>query len=396
MSLGHGAKIVRDGLVFYYDMDNTAKSWKGKPTTNLFTNPTNLGVSPWVRNNTSWNTTTKKASITSNTAGNYFLQDKPLTAGLEYTLSIEAKAETAHILQMTPSTGFTISDYGNFDLRDGSIGGSAGGQSKMSAVHLGDNWYRVSYTDTATATGNGRIAFAIGDDINYSRLSTAGGLSVGNGILIRATQMEQNNFATPFVNGTRSNTESIIDLTGNETITISDLTYNSNNTFEFDGTNNTGMSIPSIDFSSEQTIEIWLKPTENDSVRRNPYNQAYGGYGTWTHEPSGYINYYYGNAGGNATPYTSRGSAYVGQNEIACMCVTRDINTVSWYKNGILSNSAANAYGVLANTSSDITIGSGYAGKYFGNIYSVKLYNKALTANEVKQNFNAMRGRYGL
>lgn len=35
MSLGHGASIVKTGLVFHYDMGNTAKSWKGRPTTNL-------------------------------------------------------------------------------------------------------------------------------------------------------------------------------------------------------------------------------------------------------------------------------------------------------------------------------------------------------------------------
>jgi hypothetical protein len=31
-----------------------------------------------------------------------------------------------------------------------------------------------------------------------------------------------------------------------------------------------------------------------------------------------------------------------------------------------------------------------------GNIYNFQMYNRALTANEVQQNFNALRGRYGL
>jgi hypothetical protein len=35
--------------------------------------------------------------------------------------------------------------------------------------------------------------------------------------------------------------------------------------------------------------------------------------------------------------------------------------------------------------------------RYFnGNISSVRLYNKALSANEVQQNYNALKGRYGL
>lgn len=31
-----------------------------------------------------------------------------------------------------------------------------------------------------------------------------------------------------------------------------------------------------------------------------------------------------------------------------------------------------------------------------GSIYSIKIYNKALTENEIQQNFNALRGRYGI
>jgi hypothetical protein len=31
-----------------------------------------------------------------------------------------------------------------------------------------------------------------------------------------------------------------------------------------------------------------------------------------------------------------------------------------------------------------------------GNIYSIKVYSRALTASEVSQNFNALRGRYGI
>ena len=45
MSLGHGAKIVTNGLVFAYDMGpnpGANKSWKGKPTTNLHTNTDTL------------------------------------------------------------------------------------------------------------------------------------------------------------------------------------------------------------------------------------------------------------------------------------------------------------------------------------------------------------------
>jgi len=49
-------------------------------------------------------------------------------------------------------------------------------------------------------------------------------------------------------------------------------------------------------------------------------------------------------------------------------------------------------------TGTDFKIGVNRSGNdYFGgNISIVKYYNRALTASEVKQNFNALRGRYGI
>ena len=55
---------------------------------------------------------------------------------------------------------------------------------------------------------------------------------------------------------------------------------------------------------------MWLRPLVYTSGRRNPWDQAYGGYGTWTHEQGeSNINNYFGDAGSNTSPYTSgRGS----------------------------------------------------------------------------------------
>jgi hypothetical protein len=33
---------------------------------------------------------------------------------------------------------------------------------------------------------------------------------------------------------------------------------------------------------------------------------------------------------------------------------------------------------------------------FVGNIYSLRIYNRELSAQEVQQNFNALRGRYGI
>jgi hypothetical protein len=83
--------------------------------------------------------------------------------------------------------------------------------------------------------------------------------------------------------------------------------------------------------------------------------------------------------------------------ETAMICITRNLSTVTWYKNGVFRNSSANAYGALVTGTSPISLGLGYTSNSFGgSLYAVQVYNKCLTAAEVMQNFNVHRGRYGI
>lgn len=91
------------------------------------------------------------------------------------------------------------------------------------------------------------------------------------------------------------------------------------------------------------------------------------------------------------------------------------MNTTNWYQvvgtytsgarrlyiNGVLVNSDTQT-GTIATSNGGMSIGvyggfNGGRGYYYdGNLSSCKVYNRALTAQEVQQNFNAVRGRYGL
>ncbi len=89
MSLSHSPKIVTDGLAFAYDMDNTKKSWNGKPTTNLFGDPldynTGLGNGYWevIDNNTNY---IKLSSTYTSWCVKF---NCSLVASTEYTVSFE-------------------------------------------------------------------------------------------------------------------------------------------------------------------------------------------------------------------------------------------------------------------------------------------------------------------
>lgn len=377
MSCYVGPKISNSGLVFHYDMSNTSKSWKGAPTTNVVTNANMTGG--WSLSNFSGSS----ATLTYETEDG--IPHLKITNVVLGTGSPDYPRITDTTFTQTITDGFSVS----FEAK-----GTPGEVIKLSLYSTGS----TKITLTATLTGswqqytfnNQTTGFTLNQP--YIRFDTT---IAGSVRYIRRIQVEQKAFATPFVAGTRSTTQAILDLTVNNTITATSLTYAGNNTFSFTGTNS--ISIPSINFSQAQTIEIWLQPLENDATRRNPYNQAYGGYGTWTHEPSGAFNYYYGDAGSNNTPYIGHTSGFtVVQNEIAHLVSTRNTTTSQWYKNGVQSTSYSHSYLDLAADNNPILIGTGYAGGYIGNIFSVKLYNRALSLAEIQQNFEASRGRYGI
>jgi hypothetical protein len=80
------------------------------------------------------------------------------------------------------------------------------------------------------------------------------------------------------------------------------------------------------------------------------------------------------------------------------VCLTRQSNVVRYYINGAFDIQKTLANTLTLNTG-NVGIGShpnnlGY--RTNGNISSVKIYNRVLSDQEVQQNFNALRGRYGL
>ena len=77
--------------------------------------------------------------------------------------------------------------------------------------------------------------------------------------------------------------------------------------------------------------------------------------------------------------------------------LTRETNTYNFYFNNQLVGSVTNANPVF-DGSANMTIGveSGSFSNFNGKMSAVRVYNRALSAAEISQNFNATRGRYGI
>ena len=76
---------------------------------------------------------------------------------------------------------------------------------------------------------------------------------------------------------------------------------------------------------------------------------------------------------------------------------TYDQNNIKMYINGSLQNSTAATTTPSTSGSGIILMRRWDANEFWGGYLStVKIYNRALSATEVSQNFNATRGRYGI
>ena len=379
MSCNSGPNNSTNGLVFEFDMNNTKKSWKGAPTTNLFSNPNTLSTG-WVGNQGGGSGTIDLNTTTTAPFGGVAYRIYGASGGSTWTQQVSglSTATTYYISVYYLAVGWTPFFYSPANVTYGSM---------VYTAIPGSAWVKMTSTLTTTVT-NPYIGIHVG-------------WSPGTAYAFYWGIQLETSLTTPFISGTRSNTQVIADLTGKNTVTATSLTYASDGTFSFNGTSDY-LTIPFnaslFTFNNEQTIIIWMKNNSPSAARRNPYDQAYAGGGTITHENDTNFNYYYGTQGGNGTPYTSITSSFsVVVGETAMICLTRNTSTLSWYKNGVLSNSTANPYGgTVVTGTNNIRIGTGYAGYFGGNLYNVQLYNRALSAAEVKQNFNALRGRYGL
>lgn len=152
-----------------------------------------------------------------------------------------------------------------------------------------------------------------------------------------------------------------------------------------------------FNFSAAQSIYILSYPLSNTN-RQNYWDQAYGGEGTWTREGNGTINCYFGDSGGNASPYIGAGSSTgVTLNAWQSWCFTRDTSTWHWYKNGNQTSSGGHSYNTLPNTTQNIRIGLGYTSQYLSAyMLAVVAYNRKLTQAEIQANDDYFNNKYGL
>jgi hypothetical protein len=218
----------------------------------------------------------------------------------------------------------------------------------------------------------------------------------GGVIDFHSPQLEIGSTASPFVDGTRSDTTSLIDLKRTNSIDVSDMSFDSTGQPEFDGTDDiigTGISTAFTDFS----CVVVFKQSANTAWAR-------------------LVDKYYVNGFFMSSYFLSGGSGYVGAGIIEpsnphgqslqydntkynYFVVTRSGTTHTIYLNGS-SNYASKTGSGAALNSSEIHVGAWYnnssSQRFTGSIPVVKIYDRALTAEEVQQDFGSYKNRFNI
>jgi len=384
------SKIVTQGLKFSYDTGDTRNSYTGRPTTNI-----SAGIGMSTYNNVPGN-----VSSTLTGTGTYYRgaeiirQDLTaldgsgayyLSGGNNPGIGVVTGGGggiggryTGHSIFFKPTFATTscpvYTHYSNI----------GGWQSTCDYDDMGDGWFRARVIWYAGSTASDGKYWAI------NPLSTPSGATVT--VYWAGPFKEDLNVTnvSQYINGTRSATQGLLDLTGNYSMSLSNVSFDSSAfpQMTFDGSNDY------FDINSDNIIggtqDFTIDATYNHTGTAG--GEIFGNYGTSYTSNTIWFSGQYG--------FYLNGSCYApsppvtGKNH---MVATRESGVVRLYLNGNLVNTVTLNSSVV--TTINYRIGAdvnGAAEPFTGQIYSVKIYNRALSAGEVRSNYNHYKTRFNL
>ena len=397
-----GPHIKKDGLVFGYDSgygiagNNTAtRFYPGEPTTNLVPSGQSNGTSALQRQgyhvqvftysqitNYKGRPHVHRLYINPTTSSPYadfggqYHKSGGSVVGDVYTISFDY-----NIAKGTGTPGMSVI-YANGYKSPTSSG--AASLSSATVTNLENGWKRKTQTATITIAGN-----------SWFRLGLSSN-NVETEVYIDNFQVELKPHASPFTDGTRSSTQSLIDLTKTRNIDVSNVSFDSNGLPTFDGTDdeiNTGITTQLVDFS----CVVVFKNNSSASWGRLVDKQYTTGFFISSYFYSGGSGYV--GAGIIEPSYPHGQSLPYDISKYNYFVVTRSGTTHTIYLNGSTNSLSKTGSGATLS-SNEMAIGawngSTSSQRHTGEIPVVKLYNRALTPKEIQQDFRAYKNRFNI
>jgi hypothetical protein len=186
---------------------------------------------------------------------------------------------------------------------------------------------------------------------------------------------------------------------GNNGTLVNGVGYNSGNggSLSFDGSNDyvSGTNNITLQLVNDLTVSAWVKlgDAANQGIVEK-MNSSYNGYGIT--KQNGFFKFW--TASNNNYTYTNSNTTYVADNNWYYVVGRRMSGTNRLFINSILQLDSQSA--PLSDSGQIYVVGRYYSNvdNYYlgGNIAQVSIYNRALTPQEVQDNYLATKGRYGL
>ena len=251
-------------------------------------------------------------------------------------------------------------------------------------ITLTSNWVRYNYTRTVSASATSYWV-AVRGVLNTTDVYIAG------------QQATRGTHSTPYIENNRSSTQSLIDLKRTRSIDVSNVSFDSNGQPVFDGTDDvvslgTNFNLNNKSFSVESIIK-WDGGSEDTFFS---YKDSAGGTQKdihWRIYTAGQLRFdFYGNS-----INSSAGSIVTGEYVHLVTTYNFGSDSCTCYKNGevLMAGSAGPFLG--NDTNSTAYVGAwGTIQRFGGEIPILKMYNSAISASEIKQNYNTYKNRFNI
>jgi len=163
----------------------------------------------------------------------------------------------------------------------------------------------------------------------------------------------------------------------------------------FDGVNDWANFPSSSNYNvgtGDFSIFCWMKSNNKNNYQTilSLDNAANGnGILLYTNVTNGFLRTWVGNVAQNGSiDITNNAWNYIG--------IVKFSGSVTHYINSVSNVTFVSSNSVISNQNLRLGSYDGADYMYNGNISQVSIYNKALSQSEIRQNFNATRGRYGI
>jgi hypothetical protein len=170
---------------------------------------------------------------------------------------------------------------------------------------------------------------------------------------------------------------------------------NKNNYLEFDGTNDY-ISLPSINMGNPTTVSVWFNLNVLN-IEQVLFGPKANGNDNWISVNSGNKVKIYVSESANTNETSMVGTTIIQSNKWYNVVGVIDDDTFYLYLNGELENSRTVEFSIGSWTGAANLGMRGTNAQYplNGKISSVLAYSRALTATEIKNNFNAKKSKFG-